>query len=96
MPSSMTNDVETLKMLEFVPTLPQEKKATLSERQPSLREQLHSALKDSNLNSEEFKNEAEDNRGSELENPGSERHYPKERQLAWLRNVTMTLVPKKT
>lgn len=61
-----------------------------------MREQLHSALKDSNLNSEEFKNEAEDNRGSELENPGSERHYPKERQLAWLRNVAMTLVPKKT
>ncbi|XP_058421740.1 prorelaxin-like [Diceros bicornis minor] len=56
MASSVTKDAEALNtMLEFTPNLPQELKATLSERQPSLRELQRPALKDSDLNFEEFK-----------------------------------------
>uniref|UniRef100_A0A4X1VIL4 Insulin-like domain-containing protein n=1 Tax=Sus scrofa TaxID=9823 RepID=A0A4X1VIL4_PIG len=87
MPSSITKDAEILKMmLEFVPNLPQELKATLSERQPSLRELQQSALKDSNLNFEEFKkiilnrqNEAEDKSLLELKNLGLDKHSRKKR-----------------
>ncbi|NP_999037.1 prorelaxin precursor [Sus scrofa] len=87
MPSSITKDAEILKMmLEFVPNLPQELKATLSERQPSLRELQQSASKDSNLNFEEFKkiilnrqNEAEDKSLLELKNLGLDKHSRKKR-----------------
>ncbi|XP_033260074.1 prorelaxin isoform X2 [Orcinus orca] len=87
MPPSITKDAETLKMLlEFVPNLPQELKATLSERQPSLRELQQSALKDSNFNFEEFKkiilnrqNEVEDKSLSELKNLGLDKHSRKKR-----------------
>ncbi|XP_060009452.1 prorelaxin H1 [Lagenorhynchus albirostris] len=87
MPPSITKDAETLKMLlEFLPNLPQELKATLSERQPSLRELQQSALKDSNFNFDEFKkiilnrqNEAEDKSLSELKNLGLDKHSRKKR-----------------
>ncbi|XP_014920004.1 prorelaxin H1 [Acinonyx jubatus] len=65
--SSITSGAEALNgMLEYIPDLPQELKATLSEREPSFRE-LQPSLKDSNLNLEEVEksilgrqNEAED------------------------------------
>ncbi|KAB1280035.1 Prorelaxin [Camelus dromedarius] len=88
MPSSITKDAETLTtMLEFTPNLPQELTATLSERQPSAEPQ-QPALKDSNLNFEEFKkiifdrqNEEEDESLSELKNLGLDKHSRKKRQL---------------
>lgn len=74
MPSTLAKDAETLNVLESDPASPQE-------RQSSLRE-LQAALKDSNLNLEEFQeniltrqSEAEDSSQSELKGTGSALHF---------------------
>ncbi|XP_034884882.1 prorelaxin H1 [Mirounga leonina] len=85
-PSSIINTKTLNTMLEYIPNLSQELKATLSARQPSLQE-LQLALESSNLNLEELKKivfsgqyEAEEKSLSELENSGLDKHSRKKRQ----------------
>ncbi|XP_032283561.1 prorelaxin H1 [Phoca vitulina] len=85
-PSSIINTKTLNTMLEYIPYLSQELKATLSARQPSLRE-LQLAQESSNLNVEELKKivfsgqyEAEEKSLSELENSGLDKHSRKKRQ----------------
>ncbi|XP_014716212.1 prorelaxin H1 isoform X1 [Equus asinus] len=87
--SSISKDAEALNtMLGLNSNLPKEQKATLSERQPSWRELQQPALKDSNLNLEEFKetilkrqSEVEDDSLSELKNLGLDKHSRKKRMI---------------
>ncbi|KAL2781473.1 prorelaxin H1 preproprotein [Daubentonia madagascariensis] len=88
-PSFINKDAETLNMMsEFIANLPQELKATQSERQPSLQElqQYLPTLKDLNLSFEEFKKiihnrqrEAEDSSPSELKYLGLDTYSRKKR-----------------
>ncbi|XP_027472413.1 prorelaxin-like [Zalophus californianus] len=85
-PSSIINTKTLNTVLEYIPNLSQELKATLSARQPSLQE-LQLALESSNLNLEELKKivfsgqyEAEDKSLSELETSGLDKHSRKKRQ----------------
>lgn len=78
MPLTLTKDAETFNGLESDPASPQERQSPLGE--------LQAAFKDSDLNSEEFKeniltrqSEAEDNSQSELKDTGSALHFPKKR-----------------
>lgn len=88
--SSISKDAEALNTkLGLNSNLPKEQKATLSERQPSWRELLQQpALKDSNLNLEEFEetilktqSEVEDDSLSELKNLGLDKHSRKKRMI---------------
>ncbi|KAI5934394.1 prorelaxin-like [Manis javanica] len=89
MPSSITEDAETLNtMLEFIPHWPQKTNETVSEKQLSLPELQKPALRDTNLNFEEFhknirrrQNQKEENNNSELKNSGLEKHSREERQV---------------
>ncbi|XP_045419844.1 prorelaxin-like [Lemur catta] len=88
-PSFIHNDAETVNMMsEFIANLPQELKATPSERQPSLPElqQYLPTVKDSNIGFEEFKkiihnreSEADDDSSSELKYLGLDTHPRKKR-----------------
>ncbi|KAM5260021.1 prorelaxin-like [Hipposideros larvatus] len=78
MPLTLAKDAETFHGLESDPASPQERQSPLGE--------LQAAFKDSDLNSEEFKeniltrqSEAEDNSQSELKDTGSALHFPKKR-----------------
>ncbi|XP_039738689.1 prorelaxin-like [Pteropus medius] len=93
MPSSITEDAKTLNMLEFIPALPQELNTALSERQAPLKELQQAALKNSNLNSEEFKeiilnrqSETEDKSLSELKKIASAKHFTTKRNKAGVAN----------
>lgn len=89
MPSSITEDAETLNtMLEFIPHWPQKTNETVSEKQLSLPELQKPALRDTNLNFEEFhknirrrQNQKEENNNSEFKNSGLEKHSREERQV---------------
>ncbi|XP_066221786.1 prorelaxin-like [Saccopteryx leptura] len=95
MPSSTTKDAETLnKIMDFVPTLPQELKKTLSERPLLLKELRQAASKDINLNFEEFKenslnrqSKAEHKSLSALKNIRLVKHFLKKRQAPYLLSV---------
>ncbi|XP_077615583.1 prorelaxin H1 [Crocuta crocuta] len=85
--SSSINDAETSKrMLESIPNLPQELRATLSEKELSFRE-LQPALESSNLNLAvlgnrilDGQNRVEDQNLSELGSLSLESHYRKKRR----------------
>ncbi|XP_015993804.1 prorelaxin-like [Rousettus aegyptiacus] len=84
MPSSITKDVKTL-----IPASPQELNTALSERQTPLKELQQAALKNSNLNSEEFKemilnrqSETEEKSLWELNNIASAKHFSPKRNRA--------------
>ncbi|KAK2497797.1 hypothetical protein MC885_012664 [Smutsia gigantea] len=89
MPASITEDAETLNtMLEFLPHLPQKTNETVPEKQPSLTELQKPALRNSNLTFEEFQknilrrqNEKEENKNSELQTSGLEKHSRGEGQV---------------
>ncbi|XP_004867601.1 prorelaxin-like [Heterocephalus glaber] len=84
--SSINRDVDSQNMLEFIHNLPQELKAALSKRQPSLPQlqQYVLALKRSNVGFQELKKtihnrqyEAEDDSHSVLKYLGLNTHSPK-------------------
>lgn len=84
MPSSIAKDVKTL-----IPASPQELNTALSERQTPLKELQQAALKNSNLNSEEFKemilnrqSETEEKSLWELNNIASAKHFSPKRNRA--------------
>jgi relaxin len=94
-PSYTNKDAKPLNMmLEFIPNLPQEPKAMLSERRSLLLERQQEyvpVLKDSNLSFEEFKknfhnrqDEAEDSSPSELKYLGLDTHSRQKRQSEML------------
>ncbi|XP_012502838.1 PREDICTED: prorelaxin H2 [Propithecus coquereli] len=87
-PFFIHDDAETVNMMsEFIANLPQERKMTPSERQPSLPELQHlPTLKDSNIGFEEFKkiihnreSEADDDSPSALKYLGLDTHSRKKR-----------------
>ncbi|XP_012873893.1 PREDICTED: prorelaxin H2 [Dipodomys ordii] len=95
MPSYTKKETDLLNlMLEFIPNLPQEPKATLTESPPvllELQQQYVPALKDSHLSFEEFKriihniqSEAEEKSLSELKYFGLDNHSRKKRQSEML------------
>ncbi|XP_048207839.1 prorelaxin H2-like [Perognathus longimembris pacificus] len=95
MPYYINKDTDLLNMmLEFIPNLPQEPEAMLTEKPPlllELQQQYAPTLKDSNLSFEEFKkiirniqSEAEDKSLSELKYFGLDNHSRKKRQTEML------------
>ncbi|KFO34706.1 prorelaxin [Fukomys damarensis] len=88
--SSINKDLDYQNMLQVIPNLPQELKAALSERQPSLLQlkQYVPALRDSNVGFQDLKkiihnthDEAEDNSHPVLKYLDLNTHSPKKRQL---------------